>query len=594
LLKNLATMEVRSPYERLFGGATIPTLTKLSTTPLYKPLDHSIDSIRLLKIEAGSEKDQIRCQLIHVAFASKPKYEALSYTWGRSPLDYLCTIMIDSHAVKVRENLYLALFNIREENEDKLVWADAVCINQDDLDERNRQVSLMAFIYSRAQAVLVWLGKEPDDRDHITIPSMHSQWIYTWLSTTKYWSRVWIVQEIGLAKKIYCFWKQCTGGRVKEEWRVFVDKLEVHASATARLPLKLDEQRCRRFGNMNQLEHLLANFADAQCEEPRDKIYGFLGLAHGYQEGRLEVDYSKSLFDLYVDLMTFHHLAKPLDDPLPPQIDRAMRLAGFSRLVQRLFDGGIENDIKDRATRYTPEHLRTSTKMARGLIEGVIIHLGPSYSSVISSFAATRKWRASLEKHYHSSHELSLLRELDDAYTTALLEMEERDLARVCEITSPFIEGTDTNAFATNTNWTDGDEIYERDSGSFDHWKNSRMSEHEIQADESERTATGVDNAAVPTEPRRFLASNLTMGLVPPEARKGDLICRFWDCDVAAVLRLDPSKAGFQIIGRADVATGWSITQKQPIAIRRQRSFEAGGGVVMVVLDIPTLQKLTR
>jgi hypothetical protein len=130
--------------------------------------------------------------------------------------------------------------------------------------------------------------------------------------------------------------------------------------------------------------------------------------------------------------------------------------------------------------------------------------------------------------------------------------------------------------------------------GSFVHWKSNRMIDYETQADEPERAATWHDNSAFATEPRRFLASNLTMGLAPPGARQGDLICRFWDCDVAAVLRLAPSKDGFQIIGRADVATGWVITEKQPIAINKTNLFEAGSGVVMVVLDIPTLQKLTR
>jgi Heterokaryon incompatibility protein (HET) len=434
-------MEVGPLYEGSSERATIPSCTKLATTSLYQPLDPSVDSIRLLKLEPGSGNDQIRCQFVHVAFASKPKYEALSYTWGRS--DYPRTIVIDGHKVTLGENLYWALFNIRDQNEERLVWADAVCINQDDLDERNRQVSLMAFIYSRAQTVLVWLGYEGDDRDHITRASLDWQRIYTWLSTRDYWSRVWIVQEIGLAKHIYCLWEYNVQGLVpvKQEWKVFMEEMEVHASATARLPLKLDEQRSRRHGDTNQLEHLLANFADAQCEEPRDKIYGFLGLAHGYQEGRLEVDYSKSLFDLYVDLMTFHRHAKPLEKPLPPEIDRSMRLVGFSRLVQHLFKGSIEDEIKNRATRHGPEHLRASITKARGLIEGVIIHQGPSYSSIISSFQVTRRWRTSLEKHYHSTRDLSLLRELDEAYTTALIEMEGKDLAKICEITSPFIEG---------------------------------------------------------------------------------------------------------------------------------------------------------
>ncbi len=592
-----------------------------SRTRLYQPLDPSRDSIRLLKVEPGSESDQIRCQLIHVTFASKPQYEALSYTWG--PSNDLRTILVDSHRVMVRRNLYWALFNIRDKTEERLIWADAVCINQDDLDERNRQVSLMTFTFSRAQAVLVWLGYEGDDRDerasrddrHVImryapnwqLPQFfltrneEADWqrIYTWLSTRDYWNRVWIVQEIALARKIYCFWEHRAPGlvRAKEEWNVFVEQLEVHAGATARLPLKLSRHRSRRYGNMNQLEHLLANFADAQCAEPRDKVYGLLGLAHGSQEGSVEVDYSKSLFDLYVDLVTFHHLAKALDEPLPPNIDRSMRLVSFSQLVQQLFKGSIEDDIQDGATRHTYESLCASGKLARGLIEGVIIHLGPSYSSTISSFEATRRWKTSLDQYYHSSHDLSLLRELDDAYTTAILEMEEKDLAKICEITSTtFFEGTDANASASDTTWKHCEEISKGDPRSFGHWKGNGMVNHKTTVEKSGRAATGFDGSTLPapTEPRRFLASNLTMGLAPPEAREGDLICRFWDCDVAAVLRLTPSEDGFQIIGRADVATGWAITEKQPITINKTDAFEVGGGVVMVVLDIPTLQKLTR
>lgn len=97
-------------------------------------------------------------------FASNPKYEALSCTWG--PPEPVKTITINGYEVKVRENLYWALVNLQRGVTHRLFWVDAICINQDDLEERNRQVSLMAFIYSRAQAVLVWLGRlifPPDD-----------------------------------------------------------------------------------------------------------------------------------------------------------------------------------------------------------------------------------------------------------------------------------------------------------------------------------------------------------------------------------------------------------------------------------------------
>lgn len=94
---------------------------------------------------------------------------ALSYTWGpayvrsseeqaamNSPLSILC----DGFEVPVTENLFDALSQLRQISDIKLIWIDAICINQESLEERSLQVLLMGSIYSKAQHVIIWLGKQ--------------------------------------------------------------------------------------------------------------------------------------------------------------------------------------------------------------------------------------------------------------------------------------------------------------------------------------------------------------------------------------------------------------------------------------------------
>jgi hypothetical protein len=291
---------------------TTESTATMSFSYPYKPLDTSVDSIRLLKLNSDSDSDQMSCELIHTTFASKPKYEALSYTWG--PPDPVKTVTIDGHVVKVRENLYWALLNWRRGMIELVFWVDAIYINQDDLEERNRQVSLMAFIYSRAQGVRVWLGRPvfpPPEMKRYKMeyePEYEPELVYS-LRDVDYWRRVWIVQEIGLARNIPFFYEFCNR-TVHSEWESYMGTLEDRAlrenqDAKTLLPLKLKKQREGRHGEMNQLEQLLETYVHTGCQEPRDKIYGFLGLAHDCQNGSLNVDYSKPLLDLYMEVIAF-------------------------------------------------------------------------------------------------------------------------------------------------------------------------------------------------------------------------------------------------------------------------------------------------
>jgi hypothetical protein len=76
--------------------------------------------------------------------------------------------------IQIRKNLEAALRHLRLTQEARYLWVDAICINQDDMDERSRQVSIMSEIYSKASQVVVWLGEreEPSDR----VPHAVSHW----------------------------------------------------------------------------------------------------------------------------------------------------------------------------------------------------------------------------------------------------------------------------------------------------------------------------------------------------------------------------------------------------------------------------------
>jgi hypothetical protein len=121
----------------------------------YKPLDLSSNkpSIRLAVLHAAGISSAIRITLATAAFADRPRYEALSYTWGRP--DVLKGIELNGVRVDIRENLWDALVNLRDAREDRVLWIDAICINQADVEERNRQVELMAYIFDLAKKVIV-------------------------------------------------------------------------------------------------------------------------------------------------------------------------------------------------------------------------------------------------------------------------------------------------------------------------------------------------------------------------------------------------------------------------------------------------------
>ncbi|KAK8093745.1 hypothetical protein PG997_000430 [Apiospora hydei] len=130
---------------------------KVEENPLYTPLDEYGDEIRILQLSPGSWEDPIVCTTFCARLEDRPAYTALSYAWG-DPTDTR-QVHLNGHPIQITRNLFAALRRLRDSDSVKQLWADALCINQADKEEKGRQVSLMHDVYSHSKDAIMWLGE---------------------------------------------------------------------------------------------------------------------------------------------------------------------------------------------------------------------------------------------------------------------------------------------------------------------------------------------------------------------------------------------------------------------------------------------------
>jgi hypothetical protein len=269
---------------------------------LYRPLEAG--EIRVLRVHPVAHGGPIRCSMKHIQLnhARRISYEALSYEWGL-PDDDRNAIWIFNQRVGVRKNLFEALRRIRikSNNASNIItlWVDAVCINQEDVEERNAQVSMMRTIYSCATSVVVWLGPTYENSDEAFEYIDHALESKTWITNgarpvdrgwlglvmlhnRSYWTRLWIIQEFVLAKRIIL---RCGGKQV--DWDAFLlardtilGHFESHFGPQKRLRQSsaFVLNRLRDTESERTLEDLLAISYASRCQRRQDKIFGLLGL----------------------------------------------------------------------------------------------------------------------------------------------------------------------------------------------------------------------------------------------------------------------------------------------------------------------------
>jgi len=160
--------EVRSLSDKLRTGPVAPTTTASDRQPndvLLKPFEYArlphTDSIRLLILEPGEPPDKLIFRMELPRLTHTPRaYTAVSYVWGDA--NDTVDIFSSEGKLSITKNLYDILHKLRLPDEPRRIWADAVCINQADAAERSHQVRQMGKIYSSAELVAVWLGRDDE------------------------------------------------------------------------------------------------------------------------------------------------------------------------------------------------------------------------------------------------------------------------------------------------------------------------------------------------------------------------------------------------------------------------------------------------
>lgn len=237
-------------------------------------------------------------------------------------------IIVNHQRVEIRENLFSALLQLAPKTGFRVLWVDALCIDQSDIEERTHQVAQMGEIYQLADKVIVWVG-EADQTSNTTMDL--SQDINFWATeqTTststahksreklqavvafcqrEYWTRRWIIQEVLLARDItiMCGTRSCTWGRFR--WILYHDDhdatggpvmhpraLAFRATIPARRALQDRSNSEPACSERQGLLDLYVTYNQAACEEPKDRVFALHALALDCCQKATPIDYSMEL-----------------------------------------------------------------------------------------------------------------------------------------------------------------------------------------------------------------------------------------------------------------------------------------------------------
>lgn len=286
---------------------------------IYQSLDPAFNQVRLLQLEPGNLSDDIRGSLRIVSLAARdqlPDYECVSYCWGH--VSTKTSITLNESVFSAPSTAVEALRYLRHIEESRHLWIDSICINQDDTTEREYQVGLMARIYQGGWQTLIWLGMPDEDTEKavdvclrfetaiarqaetvgdflkiINEIELPPDWDITSVRSIlhrPFFERVWVYQEIVLSRDCCCVIGKFTFrwvllelisklllSRFDHDTRVKVYGDDWHDFHQYLLPYWTHyESIAPRKGR--KLSNLVQRTRDLRCSDPRDKIYGILGL----------------------------------------------------------------------------------------------------------------------------------------------------------------------------------------------------------------------------------------------------------------------------------------------------------------------------
>lgn len=340
----------------------------------YEPLDRTRGKIRLLRFLSRLHNTQlarairIQCVLETYELDHLPPYAALSYTWGHHPPSK--SILVDNRLMPVGENLHEVLSVLRTKDQARFFsedpgreadlirhhfWIDAICVNQDDHDERGHQVNLMANIFSQASCVIAWLGPksfnswlgiriirtgEPhsDPIQGLNIwkggNSFYHREAKKWeeaetsivdLLSRPYWDRMWVVQEFLLPSNLLIlygddgvWWERMEQNFLSKSPRELALMWNGRSVVTdysitgwwnlneARRRWQASPSRVTR--QLQTLDRLLRQFHRGECRDVRDRVYALLSLVDPPPAATtpvLSADYNISARRLYYRVLSY-------------------------------------------------------------------------------------------------------------------------------------------------------------------------------------------------------------------------------------------------------------------------------------------------
>lgn len=286
------------------GGETSRTEPENS---LYIPL-RDADEIRLLTIAPKckvSKSSTNGLSLYHNRLSNDPLYTAISWMWG--PDDDLTTIFVNGRPLVVRRNLCDILEHLRDDQQSRTVWVDAICISQKSLTEKNHQVQLMGRIYANANYVVACLTAKKQ-RHRLQLRNEAKE-LYGTLVEGKvtdtgkfpaffgneYFMRRWIIQELGQAHHVIF---NCEGYQFpmnllrqaynssklqikrdfpKDNWNISGRQTLAESRATQLCVIGTPNQQSQQ----PTIQSLLYTHERAECSSFHDRIYALLSLSAG-------------------------------------------------------------------------------------------------------------------------------------------------------------------------------------------------------------------------------------------------------------------------------------------------------------------------
>lgn len=241
-----------------------------------------------------------------IVHATAQGYEALSYVWGN--MQDRMQIALNDQEAFVTQNLYIALQHLRLHTQPRRLWIDAICIDQQNTMERNHQVGMMRDVFSAASQVIAWWG--PEIKSTLGTVGIFTKLLYSkrhnWdipigqadmaaIALLPYWTRVWIVPEMVVAREITIQWGAYSMAwsdliDYVREWHFLYKPLEVIIKT---MDLRYYESRQRNLVNLLHATEV------TESTDPRDKVFALLGLINNDVSEPIVADYTMSPCEVY-------------------------------------------------------------------------------------------------------------------------------------------------------------------------------------------------------------------------------------------------------------------------------------------------------